>query len=81
MGFALLVWRNVVYAKKIVFGQTTKSDLPRMGVTLLGCLSILRFEIIKMNFKELVRNKNGLGASCLGRRLWSDSKVINQEWV
>ena len=45
-----------------------------MGVTLLGCFSILRFEIIKMNFEELVRNKDGLGASCLARRLWSDSK-------
>ena len=62
MGLALLVWRDV-------FGQTLKW-LPRMDATLLGSFSIMRFEITKINFYELIRNKNGLGASCLARRIW-----------
>ena len=45
-----------------------------MGVTLLGSFSIMRFEITKINFYELIRNKNGPGASCLPRRIWLDSK-------
>ena len=31
-----------------------------MGVTLLGCFSILRFEIIKMNFKNSYETRMGL---------------------
>ena len=34
---------------------------------LLGCFSIQKFKITKINFKELIRNKNGSGASCLVR--------------
>ena len=30
-----------------------------MGVTLLGSFSIMRFEITKINFYELIRNKSG----------------------
>ena len=52
-----------------------------MDVTLLGCFSILRFEITDINFCELIQNKNGLGVSCLARYgfydvdcFWSDSK-------
>ena len=73
MGLALLVWREHLVR--------LQSDLPRIGVTLLGCFSIQRIEFIKMNFKELVRNKDGLGASCLARRFGQTPKVINQEWV
>ena len=49
MGFALLVWRDEVYRLPLGWFQ---SDLPRMGVTLLGCFSILRFEITKYTFKN-----------------------------
>ena len=45
-----------------------------MGATLLGSISIMRFEITKINFYELIRNKNGPGASCLRRCIWLDSK-------
>ena len=45
-----------------------------MGVPLLGCFSIMRFEITKINFYELMQNKNWLGTSCLPRRIWLDSK-------
>ena len=34
---------------------------------LLGCNSIQKFEITKINFSELIRNKSGFGASCLAR--------------
>ena len=47
MGFALLAWRDGVYRLPLGWFQ---SDLPRMGVTLLVCFSILRFEITKINF-------------------------------
>ena len=57
-----------------------------MGVPLLGCFSIMKFRITKKkikkkNFYELMQNKNWLGASCLPRRIWLDSKVIYQEWM
>ena len=47
MCLALLVWRDEVY--RLPFGWF-QSDLPRMGVTLLGCFGILRFEITKIYF-------------------------------
>ena len=47
MGLALLVWRDEVYRLPLDWFQ---SDLPRIGVTLLGCFSILRFEITKIYF-------------------------------
>ena len=47
MGFALRVWRDEVYRLPLGWFQ---SDLARMGVTILGCFSILRFEITKINF-------------------------------
>ena len=47
MGLALLVWRDEVYRLPLGWFQ---SDLPRMGVTLLGCFGILRFEITKIYF-------------------------------
>ena len=50
MGLALLVWRDVVYTIKIVSGKISKVINQEICVTLLGCLSILRFEIIVMNF-------------------------------
>ena len=54
MGLALLVWRDEVYRLPLGWFQ---SDLSRMGVTLLGCFSILRFEITKIYIKELIRDK------------------------
>ena len=47
MGLVLLVWRDEVYRLPLGWFQ---SDLLRMDVTLLGCFSILRFEITKINF-------------------------------
>ena len=54
-----------------------------MGVPLLGCFSIMKFRITikkkkkkkkKKNFYDFMQNKNWLGASCLPRRIWLDSK-------
>ena len=67
MGLALLVWRDVVYTIKIVSGKSPKVINQESCVTLLGCFSILRFEIVVMNFLEIERNQNGLGASHLAR--------------
>ena len=52
-----------------------------MGVTLLSCFVILRFEITKIIFYELVRNHNGLGVSGCARRIGQTPKVIKQEWM
>ena len=80
MGLALLVGRDEVYRLHLVILQSNK---PRMGVTLLGCFNILKFEIDQINIYDLVQNKNGLSASYLARCglynvdcLWSDSKRV-----
>ena len=52
-----------------------------MGVTLLSCFVILRFEITKITFLELVLNHNGFGVSCLASRIGQTPKVIKQEWM
>ena len=59
MGLALLAWRDVVYAILSVFGQT-QSDQPRIGVRLLGCFSIQKFEITKINFLDVYKTRTDL---------------------
>ena len=47
MGLVLLVRRDEIYRLSLVRLQ---SDCPKMGVTLLSCFVILRFEITKIIF-------------------------------
>ena len=57
MGLALLTWRDEVYRLPLGGFQ---SDQPRMGMTLLGCFSILSFEINKIKFINSYETKMGL---------------------